>query len=99
MRDKNIKESVRLQNKLIFLFILNVRARKETEREREQAQDTSGHTHLSAHAHLIHKVGEERTAITSAGLSIRRDGTAPKGPTEPHNPFFPIQIYFFLSGS
>lgn len=37
MRDKNIKESVSLQNKLIFLFILNVRARKETERERERA--------------------------------------------------------------
>jgi hypothetical protein len=51
-------------------------------------------TRLGAHADPIHKVGADSRAITSAGLSIRRDVTALKGPTEPHNTFFPIQIFF-----
>jgi hypothetical protein len=63
-------------------------------RSETSAKYVSAHVSVNTHADLIHKAGAESSAITSASLSIRRDGTAPKGPTEAHNPFFPIQIFF-----
>lgn len=89
MQDNKIKARVRLQSKLIFLFILYVRTRKEMEWKQEQ--DTSVHTQ-TWYIRPGKTAAPSLLQVCQLGETVRR----PRGPLNLTTHSFQFR-YFYLS--